>query len=146
MGERIYRASNFVFIKEIVSMLFGFVFLAFLLMYFLDNLVLSIGIALVVLLPALFFTGRDKKLYVKVTDEMVTIVKGRKSSQYRLGECALKASSENRESFTLYITDADGKKADYDLSLLGYTRWQELLADLKITGDHAESVVLDAHS
>ena len=85
----------------------------------------------------------DRKLYVKVTDETLTIVKGKKIDEYVIDECAIKARVKN-DIFTLYVIDSNDNTKSYDLSLLGYNQFPKLIEDLSIVGDKAESITLKA--
>ena len=99
---------------------------------------------LIVGIVSLYFTLSDKKLYVKVTDETLTVVKGKKIDEYNIEECAMKARIKNNDILTLYVTDSNDNTKSYDLSLLGYKQFQKLIEDLTIIGDKSEPITLKA--
>mgnify|MGYP002875175573 FL=1 len=89
-------------------------------------------------------TLKDRKLYVKVTDDTLTIVDGKKVYEYELDECAIKAKIKNNDILTLYVIDSNENTKSFDLSLLGYKQFEKLIEDIRVVGDEAESITLKA--
>ena len=89
-------------------------------------------------------TLKDRKLYVKVTDDTLTIVDGKKIYEYELDECAIKAKIKNNDILTLYVIDSNENTKSFDLSLLGYKQFEKLIEDIRVVGDEAESITLKA--
>ena len=89
-------------------------------------------------------TLKDRKLYVKVTDDTLTIVDGKKVYEYELDECAIKAKIKNNDILTLYVIDSNENTKSFDLSLLGYKQFEKLIEDIRVIGDEAESITLKA--
>ena len=89
-------------------------------------------------------TLKDRKLYVKVTDDTLTIVDGKKVYEYELDECAIKAKIKNNDILTLYVIDSNENTKSFDLSLLGYKQFKKLIEDIRVIGDEAESITLKA--
>ena len=87
-------------------------------------------------------TLKDRKLYVKVTDDTLTIVDGKKVYEYELDECAIKAKIKNNDILTLYVIDSNENTKSFDLSLLGYKQFEKLIEDIRVVGDEAESITL----
>ena len=143
MNERIYKSTSFQFVKELVLLFVACAFLTFILRFFLqiyDNVIIVAIVGIV----SLLFTLSDKKLYVKVTDETLTVVKGKKIDEYNIEECAMKARIKNNDILTLYVTDSNGNTKSYDLSLLGHKQFEKLIEDLRIVGNKSESITLKA--
>ena len=128
MNERIYKSTSFQFVKELIMLVIACAFLGFILHFFVQLYVNVIVVAIVGIV-SLYFTLSDKKLYVKVTDETLTVVKGKKIDEYNI---------------TLYGTDSNDNTKSYDLSLLGYKQFQKLIEDLTIIGDKSEPITLKA--
>ena len=126
MNERIYKSTSFQFVKELVTLVIACAFLGFILHFFVQLYVNVIVVAIVGIV-SLYFTLSDKKLYVKVTDETLTVVKGKKIDEYNIEECAMKARIKNNDILTLYVTDSNDNTKSYDLSLLGYKQFQKLI-------------------
>ena len=142
MNERIYKSTSFQFVKELITLVIACAFLGFILHFFVQLYVNVIVVAIVGIV-SLYFTLSDKKLYVKVTDETLTVVKGKKIDEYVIDECAIKARVKN-DILTLYVTDSNDNTKSYDLSLLGYKQFQKLIEDLTIIGDKSEPITLKA--
>lgn len=142
MNERIYKSTSFQVVKELVILVAACAFLAFILRFFVQ-LYINVIIVSIVAISSLVMTLGDRKLYVKITDETLTIVKGKKIDEYVIDECAIKARVKN-DIFTLYVIDSNDNTKSYDLSLLGYNQFQKLIEDLSIVGDKAESITLKA--
>ena len=134
MNERIYKSTSFQFVKELIMLVIACAFLGFILHFFVQLYVNVIVVAIVGIV-SLYFTLSDKKLYVKVTDETLTVVKGKKIDEYNIEECAMKARIKNNDILTLYVTDSNDNTKSYDLSLLGYKQFQKLIEDLTIIGE-----------
>ena len=83
-------------------------------------------------------------MYVKVTDDTLTIVDGKKVYEYELDECAIKAKIKNNDILTLYVIDSNENTKSFDLSLLGYKQFKKLIEDIRVIGDEAESITLKA--
>ena len=143
MNERIYKSTSFQFVKELIMLVIACAFLGFILHFFVQLYVNVIVVAIVGIV-SLYFTLSDKKLYVKVTDETLTVVKGKKIDGYNIEECAMKARIKNNDILTLYVTDSNDNTKSYDLSLLGYKQFQKLIEDLTIIGDKSEPITLKA--
>ena len=143
MNERIYKSTSFQVVKELIILVCACAFLAFLLKFVVD-LYVNILIVAAVAIISLYFTLSDKKLYLKVTDDTLTIVKGKKVDEYKIEECAFKATSKNNDILSLIVIDSSGNTKSYDVSLLGYRQFEKLIEDLRIVGDKSESIVLKA--
>ena len=143
MNERIYKSTSFQFVKELIMLVIACAFLGFILHFFVQLYVNVIVVAIVGIV-SLYFTLSDKKLYVKVTDETLTVVKGKKIDEYNIEECAMEARIKNNDILTLYVTDSNDNTKSYDLSLLGYKQFQKLIEDLTIIGDKSEPITLKA--
>ena len=143
MNERIYKSTSFQVVKELVLLIVACAFLGFILHYFV-RLYVNVIIVAIVGIVSLLFTLSDRKLYVKVTDETLTLVKGKKIDEYKIEECEIKARTKNNDILTLYVTDSNDNTKSYDLSLLGYKQFKKLIEDLSIIGDKAESITLKA--
>ena len=118
MNERIYKSTSFQFVKELIMLVIACAFLGFILHFFVQLYVNVIVVAIVGIV-SLYFTLSDRKLYVKVTDETLTVIKGKKIDEYNIEECAMKARIKNNDILTLYVTDSNDNTKSYDLSLLG---------------------------
>lgn len=143
MNERIYKSTSFQFVKELILLVIACAFLSFILHYFVQ-LYVNVIIVAIVGIVSLLFTLSDRKLYVKVTDDTLTLVKGKKIDEYKIEECTLKARIKNNDILTLYVTDSNDNTKSYDLSLLGYNQFEKLIEDLSIVGDKAEAITLKA--
>lgn len=143
MNERIYKSTSFQFVKELIMLVIACAFLGFILHFFVQLYVNVIVVAIVGIV-SLYFTLSDKKLYVKVTDETLTVVKGKKVDEYKIEECTFKATSKNNDILSLIVIDSSGNTKSYDVSLLGYRQFEKLIEDLRIVGDKSESIVLKA--
>ena len=143
MNERIYKSTSFQVVKELVLLIVACAFLGFILHYFVQ-LYVNVIIVAIVGIVSLLFTLSDRKLYVKVTDETLTLVKGKKIDEYKIEECEIKARTKNNDILTLYVTDSNDNTKSYDLWLLGYKQFKKLIEDLSIIGDKAESITLKA--
>lgn len=143
MNERIYKSTSFQFVKELIMLVIACAFLGFILHFFVQLYVNVIVVAIVGIV-SLYFTLSDKKLYVKVTDETLTVVKGKKIDEYNIEECTFKATSKNNDILSLIVIDSSGNTKSYDVSLLGYRQFEKLIEDLRIVGDKSESIVLKA--
>lgn len=143
MNERIYKSTSFQFVKELVTLVIACAFLGFILHFFVQ-LYVNVIIVAIVGIVSLYFTLSDRKLYVKVTDETLTVIKGKKIDEYNIEECAMKARIKNNDILTLYVTDSNDNTKSYDLSLLGYKQFEKLIEDLTIIGDKSEPITLKA--
>lgn len=143
MNERIYKSTSFQFVKELVTLVIACAFLGFILHFFVQLYVNVIVVAIVGIV-SLYFTLSDRKLYVKVTDETLTVIKGKKIDEYKIEECAMKARIKNNDILTLYVTDSNDNTKSYDLSLLGYKQFEKLIEDLSVIGDKSEPITLKA--
>ena len=140
MNERIYKSTSFQVVKELVLLIVACAFLAFILHFFVKDYINTIVVA-VVFVFSLAMTLKDRKLYVKVTDDTLTIVDGKK---VELDECAIKAKIKNNDILTLYVIDSNENTKSFDLSLLGYKQFEKLIEDIRVIGDEAESITLKA--
>lgn len=143
MNERIYKSTSFQVVKELIMLVAACAFLGFILHYFVQ-LYVNVIIVAIVAITSLIFTLSDRKLYVKVTDETLTVVKGKKIDEYKIEECEIKARTKNNDILTLYVTDLNDNTKSYDLSLLGYKQFKKLIEDLSVIGDKAEAITLKA--
>ena len=143
MNERIYKSTSFQFVKELVMLVIACAFLGFILHFFVQLYVNVIVVAIVGIV-SLYFTLSDRKLYVKVTDETLTVIKGKKIDEYNIEECAMKDRIKNNDILTLYVTDSNDNTKSYDLSLLGYKQFEKLIEDLSVIGDKSEPITLKA--
>lgn len=143
MNERIYKSTSLQVVKELVILIAACAFLGFVLHYFVKLYVNAIIVA-VVAITSLIFTLSDRKLYVKVTDDTLTVIKGKKVDEYKIEECDFKATSKNNDILNLIVIDSSGKTKSYDVSLLGYRQFKNLIEDLGIVGNKSESIVLKA--
>ena len=143
MNERIYKSTSFQVVKELVLLIVACAFLAFILHFFVKDYINAIVVA-VVFVFSLAMTLKDRKLYVKVTDDTLTIVDGKKVYEYKIEECEIKARTKNNDILTLYVTDSNDNTKSYDLSLLGYKQFEKLIEDLTIIGDKSEPITLKA--
>ena len=143
MNERIYKSTSFQVVKELFILVCACVFLAFILKFFVQPHVNAIIVAAVAII-SLYFTFSDRKLYLKVTDDTLTVIKGKKVDEYRIEECDFKATSKNNDILNLIVIDSSGKTKSYDVSLLGYRQFKKLIEDLGIVGNKSESIVLKA--
>ena len=143
MNERIYKSTSFQVVKELIILVCACAFLAFLLKFVVD-LYVNILIIAAVAIISLYFTLSDRKLYLKVTDDTLTVIKGKKVDEYKIEECTFKATSKNNDILSLIVIDSSGNTKSYDVSLLGYRQFEKLIEDLRIVGDNAESITLKA--
>lgn len=143
MQERIYKASFSKFIFQIFYLICGCAFLWFILSFFLE-MKISIAISVSLFLIVLFFTIRDKKTFVKITDDTISIVSEKKIYEYKLNEVSIRTKSRNNSTFDLYITDLNGNTKSFDLSFLDSGSFYKLIEDIGIVGDKAESISLSA--
>lgn len=143
MNERIYKSTSFQVVKELVLLIVACAFLAFILHFFVKDYINTIVVA-VVFVFSLAMTLKDRKLYVKVTDDTLTIVDGKKVYEYQLDECVIKAKIKNNDILTLYVIDSNENTKSFDLSLLGYKQFEKLIEDIRVIGDEAESITLKA--
>lgn len=143
MNERIYKSTSFQVVKELIILVCACAFLAFLLKFVVD-LYVNILIIAAVAIISLYFTLSDRKLYLTVTDDTLTVIKGKKVDEYKIEECTFKATSKNNDILSLIVIDSSGNTKSYDVSLLGYRQFEKLIEDLRIVGDKSESIVLKA--
>ena len=61
-----------------------------------------------------------------------------------MDECAIKAKIKNNDILTLYVIDSNENTKSFDLSLLGYKQFEKLIEDIRVIGDEAESITLQA--
>ena len=143
MNERIYKSTSFQVVKELFILVAACTFLGFILHYFVKLYVNAIIVA-VVGISSLLMILNDRKLYIKVTDETLTVVDGKKIYEYILDECSIKAKIKNNDILSLYVTDSNDNTEFFDLSLLGYRQFNRLIEDLSVVGEKAESITLKA--
>ena len=136
MNERIYKSTSFQFVKELVMLVIACAFLGFILHFFVQLYVNVIVVAIVGIV-SLYFTLSDRKLYVKVTDETLTVIKGKKIDEYNIEECAMKARIKNNDILTLYVTDSNDNTKSYK-------QFEKLIEDLSVIGDKSEPITLKA--
>ncbi len=127
--DLVYKRSPIAAIWNCVAVIFLFIFLFFVLGYFFGTKVAIIG-ASVVSLIALVNVIRDMKLKVVVEGNDLEIYLGKKEYHYEIDKINLRSESRDFDSFILKITDEDGVQETFDLSLLGYRKYQQLLYDL----------------
>lgn len=125
----VYKRSPIAAIWNCVAVAFVFIFLFFTLGYFFGTKVAIIG-ASVVSLISFVNVIRDMKLKVVVEGNDLDIYLGKKEYHYEIDKINIRSESRDFDSFTLKITDENGVQETFDLSLLGYRKYNQLLYDL----------------
>lgn len=87
---------------------------------------------------------RNAQLRITISRQQLNITVKGHTWNYDLQRISCSSESINNTSFTLYITDEHGAKQDFDLSLLGSTKYHELLHDLGVIGEQSPVVSLQA--
>ena len=140
---KIYKSRPFALIYNAVLYLFGVA--AVLVIAWVvssGNAKISIGVASVVFLFMLFSFLSQMKMKIVVDGNTVTFITKKSSNAYNIDECGFSSKIVNHDDMNLTVTD--GTKTEYyDCSFLGYTKYMELLDDLKLTGDNQKAVKLE---
>ena len=140
---KIYKSRPFALIYNAVLYLFGVT--AVLVIAWVvssGNAKISIGVASVVFLFMLFSFLSQMKMKIVVDGNTVTFITKKSSNAYNIDECGFSSKIVNHDDMNLTVTD--GTKTEYyDCSFLGYTKYMELLDDLKLTGDNQKAVKLE---
>ena len=140
---KIYKSRPFALIYNAVIYLFGVA--AVLVIAWIvssGNPKISIGVAAVVFLLMLFSFISQMKMKIIVDGNTVTFITKKSSNTYNIDECGFSSKMVNHDDFNLTVND--GTKTEYyDCSFLGYTKYTELLEDLKLTGDSQKAVKLE---
>ena len=140
---KIYKSRPFALIYNAVLYLFGVA--AVLVIAWVvssGNAKISIGVASVVFLFMLFSFLSQMKMKIVVDGNTVTFITKKSSNAYNIDECGFSSKIVNHDDMNLTVTD--GTKTEYyDCSFLGYTKYMELLDDLKLTGNNQKSVKLE---
>lgn len=142
MDERVYKGRVLILAKELVLLFFAAFLIVMILSLFLD-MKYTLGIALVFIGIFIFLKIDDVRQSVIVTNESVTFQKGKKEERYEIECCQFRARSGN-SGYYLYVVDSEGKEHRYDVSMLGYGRFQSCIADIGIVGEKAKSIHLKA--
>ena len=140
---KIYKSRPFALIYNAVIYLFGVA--AVLVIAWIvssGNATISISIAALVFLFMLFSFLSQMKMKIIVDGNTVTFITKKSSNTYNIDECGFSSKIVNHDDFNLTVND--GTKTEYyDCSFLGYTKYMELLEDLKITGENQKTVKLE---
>lgn len=135
----VYKRSLTAVIWNIVYSTFAVAFV-FVLLGFLFEMKVAFTGAGAVAIFALVSVIRHITMKVVVQGNQLDIFIKNKEYHYDLDKIYIRAESRNRDVFTLRITDKDGVEEIFDLSLLGYVKYHQLLDDLAVTGKR-DSVV-----
>lgn len=140
---KIYKSKPFALIYNAFIYLFGVA--AVLVIAWVvtsGNLKISVCIAGVVFVLMLFSFLSQMNMKIIVNGDTVEFVTKKKSAKYNIDECGFSSKIVNNDDLNLTVTD--GLKTEYyDCSFLGYTKYMELLEDLKITGVGQKAVKLE---
>ena len=100
----------------------------------------AIGIAVFIFLSYLWLVVWSNIITITVTDEYLTVRKGKKTKSFKIRECSFYAkvtSSNGDTGCSLTVLEANGNEEYIDCELIGYSQFQNLLMDLGITGENA---------
>ncbi len=137
-----YKVSLWVVIKNTVIGIFFTGVVAVLAGFFVENLLIVIGIAVIVALIYIYATFIGARIYIRVDGNDLYIRRGRNEYRFKTDEIAIRAKSSNDDAADLYIHDGT-KEEHIDCSLLGHTRFYELLEDLGVIGEKQEAIKLE---
>jgi len=82
------------------------------------------------------------KFKVIVDGDTVEFITKKKSDKYNIDECAFSSRITDKTDISLTVVHGD-KSEHYDCSFLGYTKFMELLEDLKVVGENQKAVKLE---
>ena len=140
---KIYKSRPFALIYNAVIYLFGIA--AVLVIAWVvssGNVKISIGVAALVFLLMLFPFLSQMKMKIIVNGNTVTFITKKSSNTYSIDDCGFSSKIVNHDDLNLTVTDGTNTEY-YDCSFLGYTKYMELLEDLKLTGDNQKSIKLE---
>lgn len=129
METTVYKKSLTAVVWNFVSVVFVFIFVFVILGYFFGTKAALVG---AVALSILYLGNmiRNMKMKVVVQGNDLDIYLGKKEYHYEIDKINIRSESRDFDSFTLKITDKDGVQETFDLSLLGYRKYNQLLDDL----------------
>ncbi|MGP1611807.1 MAG: hypothetical protein ACTTG8_01835 [Catonella sp.] len=140
---KIYKSKPFALIYNAFIYLFGVA--AVLVISWIatsGNLKISLGISGAVFLFMLFSFLSQMKMKIIVDGDTVEFITKKSSAKYNIDECGFSSKIVNNDDLNLTVTD--GVKTEYyDCSFLGYTKYMELLEDLKIIGAEQKAIKLE---
>lgn len=139
--EKKYRFSPisllFTIIKDIFAI--GVVFIIVGYLFEIKAGIISSVVVGVLILKSIF---DDLRTHVTVTDKELIIKENNKTFSYDLRKIKLGAETKNNDNFKIIVQENDNIKK-FDLSILGYYQFNELINDLGIIGDKSKIKKLD---
>ena len=125
----VYRRSLTAVVWNFVSVVFVFIFVFVVLGFLFGTKVALVG---AVALSILYLGNmiRNMKMKVVVQGNDLDIYLANKEYHYEIDKINIRSESRDFDSFTLKITDENGVQETFDLSLLGYRKYNQLLYDL----------------
>lgn len=139
--EKKYRFSPisllFTIIKDIFAI--GVVFIIVGYLFEIKAGIISSLVVGVLILKSIF---DDLRTHVTVTDKELIIKENSKTFNYDLRKIKLGAKIKNNDNFKIIVQENDNIK-NFDLSILGYYQFNELINDLGIIGDKSKIKKLD---
>lgn len=140
--EKIYRKSYIALLLNFVSLSLLLIVIFFLLNTFFDfKIALWSSFFLAILF--LFFFFQKSRIEVVISDDTLSIFLGMKSYQYDLKKVSFRSEQINNNTFILYVIDENGRDESFDLSLLGFSKYQQILEDLRIIGERSDVIKIE---
>lgn len=140
--EKVYRKSWLALLKSLLSLILG-VIVIFVISGTIFNYKVATFVSIILGVLFTIFIFRSSKIEVIITERKLHINLGTREYQYDIDKVSFHSEQVNNDCLTLYVVDENGKKQDFDLSLLGTTKYYEILEYLGIIGDKSEIIKLN---
>lgn len=140
---KIYKPRLYKIILNIIYSILGAIVLFYLLTYFIRNINIIILISLIFIVCYCKVVIYNTYITLLIDNNKLIYKKRNKTKLYDISKCEFSAKIVNTNGDSecvLNIMKEDGNIESIDCELIGYSQFNDLLHDLKITGDEAKPV------
>lgn len=143
MNFKAYKPSLWAILRYIISGSLGIVIGGGLIFYLcLPQVNAGVALGVILSLVAVFIILSIKpKLEVQISSETLQIIKGKAAHAFKLKDCQFSAKLDDNANYDLIVFSGDATKT-FDLSLLGYRQFNEVLQELGVIGEKAKATKL----
>lgn len=142
-SKKIYKPKAYRIILNVIYGILGMIVLAYLLTYFISNINIIILISILFLIIYFKWVIYNTYIIIYIDNNQLIYKKRKEKKEFDIEKCSFNAkitSSTGDTECTLNIIDEQGTPHWLDCELIGYSKFMDLLNDLKIVGDNANPI------
>lgn len=140
--KKVYRRSLIALLLKFISLIIGLV-LFFIVLNMFFNFEISILSSSFLAVLLFVITFKKSRIEVIISECELDIFLGKKAYHYDLGKVSFYSEQIDNNVLTLYVVNENGKRNEFDLSLLGLTKFHQILEDLGIIGEKSNVIKIE---